>query len=75
MGKEKKAAAAEAETTKETKTERAEVPYEERVKYLSEIATPLAEKKLTRKLLKTIKKGARARSTPHFSVLTFRCCA
>lgn len=63
MAKEKKEKKAKETTeeqeveTKAPKTEAVEVDYETRCQAVNGIAHPLASKKLTKKLLKTIKKG------------------
>jgi H/ACA ribonucleoprotein complex subunit 2 len=58
MGKEKKQEKMDVDSPKKTDDVQ-EVPYEERIRSLSKIAHPLASKKLTKKLLKVVKKGTR----------------
>ena len=57
MGKEKKEKAAEAENGDETVTEGPS--YEDKLKFVSVIAKPMASKKFTKKVYKLIKKGSK----------------
>jgi hypothetical protein len=44
--------------------------YERKVRFVSVIANPLASRKLTKRVLKTVRKGTRARPMPVCTLLT-----